>query len=189
MAETWNNPVIKKEAEALMALTNELEAPFERAVSIVVKAEGRIICTGIGKSGHIASKVAATATSIGSPALFMHPTEAAHGSLGLISRGDVLLAFSRSGRAPELVPMFKHAHGLGIPIIMISENDQDSLASYASVILKLPAIESSWGHAPTTSTILQMAIGDAIAVTVAERKELLETAKTLELATKEPFQV
>lgn len=170
MTESWDNLVIKQEIEALMALTNELQKPFEDAVSIMVGISGRIICTGIGKSGNVATKIAATMTSTGSPAFFLHPTEAAHGDLGSVLENDAILAFSRSGRAVEMTTILEFAKSKDVPIILISENDQDSLADYANVVLKMPPIKEAWGHAPTTSTIVQMAIGDALAVTLAQKK-------------------
>lgn len=170
MTESWDNLVIKQEIEALMALTNELQKPFEDAVSLMVGISGRIICTGIGKSGNVATKIAATMTSTGSPAFFLHPTEAAHGDLGSVLENDAILAFSRSGRAVEMTTILEFAKSKDVPIILISENDQDSLADYANVVLKMPPIKEAWGHAPTTSTIVQMAIGDALAVTLAQKK-------------------
>lgn len=170
MHKPWNNPVIRQEADALLALTDDLQEPFEKAVSIFNEIPGRIICTGIGKSGHVGRKIAATMTSTGSPALFLHPTEAAHGDLGSVLIGDAILALSRSGRAVELNTVMEFSHKRGIPIVLISENDRDSLAEYADVVLKMPTMKEAWGHAPTTSTIVQMAIGDAIAVTLAQMK-------------------
>ena len=153
-----------------MALTDELQKPFEDAVAIMEGISGRIICTGIGKSGNVATKIAATMTSTGSPAFFLHPTEAAHGDLGAVLENDAILAFSRSGRAAEMTTILAFAKSKDIPIVLISENDQDSLADYANVVLKMPPIKEAWGHAPTTSTIVQMAIGDALAVTLAQKK-------------------
>ena len=170
MTEPWDNPVIRQEIEALMALTDELQKPFEDAVAVMEGISGRIICTGIGKSGNVATKIAATMTSTGSPAFFLHPTEAAHGDLGAILENDAILAFSRSGRAAEMTTILAFAKSRDIPIVLISENDQDSLADYAKVVLKMPPIKEAWGHAPTTSTIVQMAIGDALAVTLAQKK-------------------
>ncbi len=170
MTKPWNNPVIMQEIKALMALTEELQKPFENAISIMEGISGRIICTGIGKSGNVATKIAATMTSTGSPAFFLHPTEAAHGDLGSILGNDAILAFSRSGRAVEMVTILEFAKSKDIPIVLISENSQDSLADHANVVLKMPPIKEAWGHAPTTSTIVQMAIGDALAVTLAQKK-------------------
>ena len=170
MTKPWENPVIMQEIKALMALTDELQKPFENAISIIEGISGRIICTGIGKSGNVATKIAATMTSMGSPAFFLHPTEAAHGDLGSILGNDAILAFSRSGRAVEMITILEFAKSKDVPIVLISENNQDSLADYANVILKMPPIKEAWGHAPTTSTIVQMAIGDALAVTLAQKK-------------------
>jgi len=170
LTKPWNNPVVMQEIQALMALTDDLQKPFETAISIMAGISGRIICTGIGKSGNVATKIAATMTSTGSPAFFLHPTEAAHGDLGSVLENDGILAFSRSGRAIEMNTVLEFARGRGAPIVLISENDQDSLADYADVVLKMPPIKEAWGHAPTTSTIMQMAIGDAIAVTLAQKK-------------------
>jgi arabinose-5-phosphate isomerase len=170
MTKPWDNPVIKQEIEALMSLTEELQNPFEKAVSLMGGVSGRIVCTGIGKSGNIATKIAATMTSTGSPAFFLHPTEAAHGDLGSILANDAILAFSRSGRAVEMITILEFAKNKGVPVVLISENNQDSLADQADVVLKMPPIKEAWGHAPTTSTIVQMAIGDALAVTLAQQK-------------------
>ena len=170
MSKPWNNPVIKQEIQALKALTDDLQEPFEKAVSIMAGISGRVICTGIGKSGNVATKIAATLTSTGSPAFFLHPTDAAHGDLGSVLENDGVLALSRSGRAVEMITVLEFAKGKGAPVVLISENDQDSLAEYADVVLKMPPIDEAWGHAPTTSTIMQMAIGDAIAVTLAQKK-------------------
>jgi len=170
MTKSWNNPVIMQEIEALKALTDDLQAPFEEAVSLLAGISGRIVCTGIGKSGNVATKISATMTSTGSPAFFLHPTDAAHGDLGSILENDAVLALSRSGRAVEMNTVLEFARSRGVPIVLISENDTDSLADYANVVLKMPPIKEAWGHAPTTSTIMQMAIGDAIAVILAQRK-------------------
>ena len=170
MTKPWNNPVIMQETQALMALTDDLQKPFTKAVSLLGGISGRVICTGIGKSGNVATKIAATMTSTGSPAFFLHPTEAAHGDLGSVLGNDAVLAFSRSGRAVEMITILKFAKSRDVPIVLISENDRDSLADYANVVLKMPAIKEAWGHAPTTSTIVQMAVGDAIAVTLSQQK-------------------
>lgn len=125
-----------------------------------------------GLGGHVCNcgYIAATMTSTGSPAFFLHPTDAAHGDLGSVLDNDAVLAFSRSGRAMEMITILEFVKKKGVPVILISENDQDSLAKFADVVLKMPAMKEAWGHAPTTSTIVQMAIGDALAVTLAQRK-------------------
>jgi arabinose-5-phosphate isomerase len=139
---------------------------IERAAE-VLKVPGKVVCTGLGKSGHVSRKIAATLSSVGSPALFLHPTEAAHGDLGLIQKGDAILVLSRSGRVFELEPLMNYAHENGIPIVLISENVKSKLAIYAQYIVKLPIVAEAWGHAPTTSTTMQMALGDAIAIELA----------------------
>ncbi len=187
MPSSWNNPVIMQEAQALMALTSDLEEPFEKAVSIMAGASGKIICTGIGKSGHVANKMAITLNSMGSAALYLDPTDPTHGDLGGMTKHDVVFAFSRSGRAVEMAKLMEYAKCEGVPVILISENDQDSLAAYATVVLKMPPMKEDWGHAPTTSTIIQMAIGDAIAVTLAQKKEFAEDVSAVALALKKEF--
>ena len=189
MSKSWKNPVIRQEIDALLSLTDDIENAFEKAVDIVGDAKGRVVCTGIGKSGYIAQKTAATLTSTGSPAFFLHPTEAAHGGAGAVRDGDVIFAFSRSGRAPELKPLLAFANANAVPIIMISENDKDSLAEYVDVVLKMPGMKDDWGHAPTTSSIMQMAIADAVAVTAAERRGTLDDMRTISLAAKQPFRL
>ena len=170
MASPWKHPVIWKEVEALMAIPSSIEEGFDDAVELIYKSKGRVICTGVGKSGHIAQKIAATMSSTGTPAMFMHPTEAAHGDLGALLKGDAVLMFSRSGRAVEMLAICGHCKKHNIPIIMVSENNTDSLAGFAETILQMPIVQEAWGHAPTTSTILQMAIGDALAITLAQKK-------------------
>jgi|TARA_Y100000296_G_scaffold75055_1_gene94285 arabinose-5-phosphate isomerase len=166
----WNNPVIWKEVQALMALPADIEPTFQRAIDLLMVTTGRVFCTGVGKSGHIARKVASTMTSLGTPAFYLHPTEAGHGDLGAVLPGDSMLAFSRSGRAVEMETIFEYNRKNGIPVVLVSENDRDSLARLSDVVIRMPKIEEAWGHAPTTSTIVQLAIGDAIAITLAENK-------------------
>jgi arabinose-5-phosphate isomerase len=189
MSNSWNNPIIMQEAQALMALTDELQKPFERAISLLSDVRGKIVCTGIGKSGHVASKIVATMMSTDTPAVYLAPSEMAGGISDSITPGDAVLAISRSGRAAELIPVFEHSRDTGVPVILISENDQDSLAEYADVVLKMPPMQDVWGHGPTTSTIVQMAIGDALAVTLADRTETVGHTDAIALATnpKQPF--
>ncbi|MBC8445294.1 MAG: SIS domain-containing protein [Rhodospirillaceae bacterium] len=187
MSNSWNNPVIMQEAQALMALTNDLQKPFEKAVITLAEVSGRIICTGIGKSGHVATKVAATMTSLDSPAFFLNPAEAGDEGFKVMTQQDAVLAFSRSGRAVEMAAVLDYAKSNGVPIVLISENDEDSLADYATVVLKMPPIDEAWGHAPTTSTIIQMALGDALAIAIAEKKEFAEDLSAVALAVKKEF--
>lgn len=161
--------VIKQEAKGLQALAAKLDKTFIRAVDLL-DVEGKIVLTGVGKSGHVCRKLAATFTSLGRPAIYLHPTEAAHGDMARIrTKGDALLFLSRSGNASELLPLFNFAARADIRTVMVSENNRAGLSLLADAVIKLPRIEEAWGHAPTTSTTMQMAVGDAIAVCLAER--------------------
>jgi len=160
--------VIKQEANGLQRLAAELDVSFESAVSLL-DCDGKIVLTGVGKSGHVCRKIAATMTSLGRPAVFLHPTEAAHGDMALLRSHDALLAVSRSGTAEEIKPLLKFASDHGIPTVLISENGKSGLASWVNTVVRLPKVMEAWGHAPTTSTTMQMAVGDAIAVALASR--------------------
>tara|TARA_R110000751_G_scaffold10671_6_gene38662 strand:- start:1190 stop:1765 length:576 start_codon:yes stop_codon:yes gene_type:complete len=160
---------ILQEAKGLQALSGKLGHDFDNAVESF--ASRRIIfLSGVGKSGHICRKLAATMTSLGTKAVFIHPTEAAHGDMGLIGSDDALLLFSRSGKATEIYPLTDRAGILGLPTVLVSECDDDFLATRVDHVIKIPKIAEAWGHAPTTSTVMQMAIGDAIAIALAEIK-------------------
>ncbi len=158
---------------ALMAaFDGMLAAPFAKAVALIREAPGRVIVTGIGKSGHVARKIAATLSSTGTPALFLHPAEASHGDLGMITSGDVALALSWSGETPELQNVVNYCKRFGVPLIGVSSEPKSALARAATIALTLPraAEACSIGLAPTTSTTMQMALGDALAVTLLEGK-------------------
>lgn len=160
--------VIKQEAAALDLLADELDHNFDDAIRLLLKTEKRIIVTGIGKSGHVARKVAATLAATGSPAFFIHPAEAAHGDLGMLMAGDCLLAFSNSGTTPELAAILAHANRLLIPIISVASRTDSPLARQADVHLSLPRVEEACPVriAPTTSTTMMLALGDALAIAV-----------------------
>ena len=160
--------VIKQEAKGLQALAAKLDTSFEKACELL-DVEGQIVLTGVGKSGHICRKLAATLTSLGRVSIFIHPTEAAHGDMARLGIRDAVLALSRSGKAVELNPLLTFAAERDIPSVLISENTKTGLAQMVDAVIKLPRIEEAWGHAPTTSTSMQMALGDAIAVVLAER--------------------
>ena len=160
--------VIRQEAKGLQCLAAKLDKRFVDAVNLL-DCEGKIILTGVGKSGHVCRKLAATMTSLGRPAIFIHPTEAAHGDMALLDGDDALLVLSQSGMAEEIRPLLKFALENGILSVLISENRKSGLAVCVDVVVKLPKIDEAWGHAPTTSTTMQMAIGDAIAVSLASR--------------------
>lgn len=161
------------EIDGLVALRKALEGPLgqqvERATTVVQEAQeagGRLIVTGMGKSGHVGRKIAATLASTGTPAYFVHPAEASHGDLGQISRNDVVLALSWSGEAPELSDIVSYTRRFGVRLIAITSRAESALGSAADLPLVLPAMPEACpnGLAPTTSTTMQMATGDALAV-------------------------
>ena len=152
------------------ALKTTLSEPFRAAVSAVSAAPGRVIVTGMGKSGHVAGKIAATLASTGTPAFYLHPAEASHGDLGMITPGDVTLALSWSGETPELLDVIRYCKRFGIPLLGVSSEPASTLATAADVSLILPRSEEACpiGLAPTTSTTMQMAFGDALAIALLE---------------------
>lgn len=154
------------------ALDNGLAGPFADAVSTISGISGRVIVTGVGKSGHIGSKLAATLASTGTPAFFVHPAEANHGDLGMIASDDVVIAMSWSGESAELKGIVSYARRFSIPLIAITSNEGSILARESDVVLCLPRAPEACPHglAPTTSTLLQLAIGDAIAVALLEAR-------------------
>ncbi len=158
--------VLTTEAAGLHALAAALGAEFSRAVDCLARASGRIVVSGMGKSGHVARKIAATLASTGTPAMFVHPAEASHGDLGMIVRGDAVLALSNSGETAELADLVAHARRFGLPLVAITARADSTLARAADVALLLPPAAEAcpMGLAPTTSTTMQMALGDALAV-------------------------
>jgi len=164
--------VLAIEAAGLRALSASLDDSFARAVDVLRAVGGRIVVSGMGKSGLVARKVAATLASTGSPAMFVHPAEASHGDLGMIVPGDALLTLSNSGETAELADLVAHAHRFAIPMVAITGRAESSLAQAAAVTLLLPAAREAcpMGLAPTTSTTLQLALGDALAVALLTRR-------------------
>ncbi len=164
--------VLATEAAGLQALAAGLDAGFARAVDLLAAATGRIVVSGMGKSGHVARKIAATLASTGAPALFVHPAEASHGDLGMIVPGDAVLALSNSGETPELADLIAHSRRFGLPLVAITARAGSALATAADVALLLPAAREAcpMGLAPTTSTTMQMALGDALAVALLTRR-------------------
>jgi arabinose-5-phosphate isomerase len=154
------------------ALNDGLAEPLGRAVEILSAISGRVIVTGLGKSGHIGTKIAATLASTGTPAFFVHPSEANHGDLGMIARDDVVIALSWSGESFELKGIVSYARRFGIPLIAITSGEASALAREADIVLLLPSAREACPHglAPTTSTLLQLAIGDALAVALLEAR-------------------
>ena len=154
------------------ALQTSLRAPFAEAIETVLAAEGRVVVTGMGKSGHIARKVAATLASTGTPAFFLHPAEASHGDLGMIGGRDVVLAFSWSGETPELRDVIHYCKRFGVKLIAVASGGKSALVAAASLALVLPAAEEACPNrlAPTTSTTMLLALGDALAMALLEAR-------------------
>ena len=158
--------VIEVEGKALFDLAHGLDDTFAKAVELLVETKQRVIVSGMGKSGHVARKIAATLASTGTPALFVHPGEAAHGDLGMITHGDLLLILSNSGSTPELKSVVEHAKRVGSAIIAMGSQASSPLMKTANVRLLLPPVREACpvNIAPTTSTTLMLALGDALAV-------------------------
>ncbi len=154
------------------ALEDGLSAPFADAVEVLSRIRGRVIVTGVGKSGHIGSKIAATLASTGTPSFFVHPAEANHGDLGMIARDDAIVAVSWSGETFELKGIVAYARRFSIPLIAITAGEASTLAREATVVLTLPRAPEACPHglAPTTSTMLQLVVGDALAVALLEAR-------------------
>jgi arabinose-5-phosphate isomerase len=164
--------VLNAEAAGLLSLAASLGAPFSLAINCLAAATGRLVVSGMGKSGHVARKIAATLASTGTPALFVHPAEASHGDLGMIVAGDAVLALSNSGETAELADLVAHTRRFGLPLVAITAQPGSALARAADVALILPKAAEAcpMGLAPTTSTTMQLALGDAIAVALLTRR-------------------
>jgi arabinose-5-phosphate isomerase len=164
--------VLKQEADALVRLARELDDRVARALDILVGVTGRVVVTGMGKSGHIARKIAATFASTGTPALFVHPAEASHGDLGMVTEGDAVVALSNSGETFELADIVSHTRRWSIPLIAITSKADSTLGAAADITLPLPKVgeAGSMAIAPTTSTTMMLALGDALAVALLELK-------------------
>ncbi len=164
--------VLTVEAEALGALAAGLGDSFNAAVEALFSAKGKIVCTGMGKSGHVARKIAATLASTGSPAAFVHPAEASHGDLGMVGPGDVVLALSKSGEASELADIVAYAKRFDMPLLAMTAAADSALGRAADILLLMPDAPEATPevNAPTTSTTLQLALGDALAVALLERR-------------------
>lgn len=173
----FGRQILQDEARALNALADELNGDFEEAVQLILAMPGKLIVGGLGKSGHIARKIAATFASTGTTSTFLHLAEAMHGDLGMAAKGDVALLVSRSGNTPELDPIIDHLERIGIPLVSITANRSSRLASAA----KAPLILPRWPEvgpeavAPTTSTTMTLALGDALAMTVMHLKGFSKT--------------
>ena len=164
--------VLRLQAQGVTALADRLDGDFLAALSLLFDVEGRVIVSGMGKSGHVARKIAATLASTGTPAQYVHPGEASHGDLGMITRRDAVLALSNSGGTAELADMIAHTARIGIPLIGMTSRAGSPLAEASTVALILPPVEEGcpMGLAPTTSTTMMLALGDALAVALLDRR-------------------
>ncbi len=164
--------VLSVEGHGLAALAASLGTEFVEALDVLCQVSGRVVVTGIGKSGHVGRKIAATFASTGTPAMFVHPAEASHGDLGMITPGDAILALSNSGETSELAHVVVYAKRFEIPLIAVTKKGDSALAKAATVTLVVPDSDEACPMrlAPTTSTTVMMALGDALAVTLFERK-------------------
>lgn len=165
--------VLRQEADAILALAENLDGTFEQAVELVFSAKGRVVTCGIGKSGHIARKTAGTLASTGTPSLFLHAAEAVHGDLGMVTEGDVVLLYSHSGETDELVRLFPSMRLQGAKTILVTGRKDSSGARLADVVLDTGVVEEACPNnlAPTTSTTAMLALSDALAIAVMERRQ------------------
>lgn len=164
--------VLRAEADGIAAAADLLDARFARAVDLLSAVAGRVVVSGMGKNGHIAGKLAATLSSTGTPAFYVHPAEASHGDLGMIKTDDAVLLMSNSGETPELADLIAYTRRFGIPLVAIVGRADSTLAEQSDVAILLPPMEEAcpMGLAPTTTTTVSLAIGDALAVALLERK-------------------
>ncbi len=183
--DSYNNPKIKSQAlesaskmlilesEAIKQIASSLNSEFNFAANIIFNTKGRVIVSGMGKSGHIGRKIASTLASTGTPSMFVHPGEASHGDLGMITNGDTLIIISNSGETQEVSDLINYSHRFSIPIIAITGSKKSTLGTTAKATLELPNIPEGCplGLAPTTSTTSTLAFGDALAVALLEMRE------------------
>ncbi len=164
--------VLRVESEAIAGLIERLDARFEKAVELLHACKGRVVVTGLGKSGLVGRKIAATFASTGTPALFLHTGEALHGDLGMLTAGDVMLAISTSGETAELIELLETVKRLGVPLVALTANPKSTLAQASNIVLDIAVKEEacSLNLAPTASTAAAMAMGDALAIALLERR-------------------
>ena len=160
--------ILKREADAIYNLVEQLDLSFTKAIELILKHEGRLLVLGVGKSGHIARKIAGTLASTGQPSFFIHPTEAVHGDLGMMVSGDICLMISHSGNTGELVGTIPAIKRIGLPIIAITANTKSKLAKISEVVLNTHVDDEAcpMNLAPTSSTTVTLALGDAIAISL-----------------------
>ena len=164
--------VLKTEANELTRNAEILDGEFERAVEVLYQTRGKVVVTGVGKSGHVGAKIAATLASTGTPSFFMHPTEAMHGDLGMIGKDDTLLAISFSGESEELTKILPHVQRFGVPIVAMARDKFSTLGKFSDAFVKLDVSKEACplDAAPTSSTTLTLALGDALAVCLMEKR-------------------
>jgi arabinose-5-phosphate isomerase len=169
----FGREVIRQEARALRWLIEHLDPRFEKAVTMVLTCTGQVVLTGMGKAGIVAQKVSATLASTGTPSTFLHPAEAFHGDLGRVRPNDLLIVLSNSGETDEIKRLINPVQRIGVSIIAITSNDQSTLAEHADLILEIGEAYEACpiGLAPTTSTTAMLAMGDAVAMTVAKARD------------------
>jgi len=163
---------INTEIKGLQALLNIFDEKYCQAIELILRIQGKVIVSGIGKSGHIARKISATLSSTGTPAFFVHPSEASHGDLGMISKQDLVIILSNSGQTREIKDLIHYCQKLNIPLIGIMRKPKSELANASTIALIIPEIEEANSiNAPTTSTTMMIALGDAIAVTLIKARK------------------
>ena len=164
--------VLKTEANELTRNAEILDGEFEKAVELLYQTKGKVVVTGVGKSGHVGAKIAATLASTGTPSFFMHPTEAMHGDLGMIGKDDTLLAISFSGESEELTKILPHVQRFGVPIVAMARDKFSTLGKFSDAFVKLDVSKEACplDAAPTSSTTLTLALGDALAVCLMEKR-------------------
>jgi len=164
--------VLKTEANELTRNAEILDGEFEKAVEVLYQTKGKVVVTGVGKSGHVGAKIAATLASTGTPSFFMHPTEAMHGDLGMIGKDDTLLAISFSGESEELTKILPHVQRFGVPIVAMARDKFSTLGKFSNAFVKLDVSKEACplDAAPTSSTTLTLALGDALAVCLMEKR-------------------
>lgn len=164
--------VLKTEANELTRNAEILDGEFEKAVEVLYKTKGKVVVTGVGKSGHVGAKIAATLASTGTPSFFMHPTEAMHGDLGMIGKDDTLLAISFSGESEELTKILPHVQRFGVPIVAMAKDKFSTLGKFSDAFVKLDVSKEACplDAAPTSSTTLTLALGDALAVCLMKKR-------------------
>ena len=176
MSKEQAKRVLRIEADAVARLVDRIDDNFDRAVDLLIGCRGRVVVTGMGKSGHIGNKIAATLASTGTPALFLHPAEGIHGDLGMVTKGDVVIALSNSGETEELSRMLPSLKRIGIKIIALTGNRESTLARNSDVVIDVGVKEEACplGLAPTASTTATLAMGDALAVVLLGRRGFKE---------------